>query len=131
MFRTSYKYSLRQFECDTSSMEGLRTACRTSSQTSLKSVGHSNCGAIDSWSMQSAHNVVLMDCSWSVVPTGMYSITDQHDEQWKPMMRGQPPLLLYKGHFTMLISHSNTILPTSLQWLIPMCPLFGGSTTTH
>ncbi len=54
-----------------------------------------------------------------------------------PPRKGQPP---YKGHSSGPLSHSSSTFLTSekrttsqqrMRWLIPRCPLFGGSTVGH
>ena len=66
---------LRQFWCVMSSVVKPSVARRTSSQILLKLAGHKGGGGMDSESMQCAHSVASIGCSWSVLPGMKYSHT--------------------------------------------------------
>ena len=64
---------LRQFWCVMSLVVKPSVARRTSSQILLKLAGHKGGGGMDSESMQCAHSVASIGCSWSVLPGMKYN----------------------------------------------------------
>jgi hypothetical protein len=67
-FTTNWVYTLQQLLCEISCVDKPVVACSTASATHWKTGGHSGAAAVDSWSMDLAHKIVLNGWDWSAVP---------------------------------------------------------------